>query len=885
MELKAFQKRVLEDIKNYVAEYKNCGSPSKAFSSFWKKKGLAVEKINNSDIHSYNNTIEDVPCVTVKVPTGGGKTFIACNSIPELVNEFKKGKSKVIAWFTPSDTILTQTLNNLKNPSHPYNQKLNSLLNNNVVVLDKEEALNGTSLNPSEVKAQTTILVLSVQSFAANNKDDRRVYQENGNLAEYDEIRTEDSNLIDGADGTSLIQVIADLNPIVIIDESHNFSPSLRVEMIKSINPCFVLQLTATPLKNSNIISFVDALELKKENMVKLPVIVYNQQNITDVIVNAINLRKSLEQRANNEYNNSKVYIRPIVLFQAQPKSSKDETTFDKIKKELIKDGVPEKQIKIKTAEINELKDIDLMSEDCEVRYIITINALKEGWDCPFAYILASLANRNSNIEVTQILGRILRLPYTRRYSDNLLNISYVLTSSADFDKTIRTVVSGLNDVGFSKSDYYSKVISENEGENTPDEPENQGNTIPFSTENEEDEAKEEPSDIDSVDSEKIQKAIGTDNEGGNADVDTMEKIAEQNSKEYDQKVERNASENNESQIELGYMGVSTIKTEYEGIANQIVLPRFSIKVQDANLFSDSQNKILLSKEYLEEGFSGELGSLDSSIDFTVNNTDIISIDTGSDTKANSGISAQKTSKEYTDEIKESLQTMSIEKQKENFVQVAVNRLDIKSIDRKSLKSYIERSIKSKNEQEIEEIVGNLNSSIDKIKEKLDQLLLGYREKMFDLLLSTNKIEINKKDLAYRFPKQAHTTDNTLIYDKGLYTIEDTDLNNLEKSMIRMFIDSDLVVFWHRNQSRKEFYINGFVNHYPDFIAYLSTGDILLVETKGKPFARPEYVKLGTKWQDLSGTKYHYFMVFESDPISGAYSLDDFKKILEGFSK
>lgn len=108
-------------------------------------------------------------------------------------------------------------------------------------------------------------------------------------------------------------------------------------------------------------------------------------------------------------------YIRPIVLFQAQPKNNADSTTYEKIKHTLMEMGIPESEIAIKTADKDELKNIDLSSSDCNIRYIITINALKEGWDCPFAYILATVANRTSSIDVEQILGRILRLPNTKR--------------------------------------------------------------------------------------------------------------------------------------------------------------------------------------------------------------------------------------------------------------------------------------------------------------------------------------------------------------------------------------------------------------------------------------------------------------------------------------
>ncbi|MEE1178114.1 MAG: hypothetical protein U0K71_14045 [Paludibacteraceae bacterium] len=120
----------------------------------------------------------------------------------------------------------------------------------------------------------------------------------------------------------------------------------------------------------------------------------------------------------------------------------------------LVDCGIPESQIKIKTANINELKGIDLKSEECQVRYIITVNALKEGWDCPFAYILASLANKTSNIDVEQILGRILRQPYTRKHKSILLNQSYVYSCSSNFQATLESIVKGLNGAGFSDKDY-----------------------------------------------------------------------------------------------------------------------------------------------------------------------------------------------------------------------------------------------------------------------------------------------------------------------------------------------------------------------------------------------------------------------------------------------
>lgn len=98
-----------------------------------------------------------------------------------------------------------------------------------------------------------------------------------------------------------MIQVIRKLNPVVIVDESHHATSKLSKEMLQNFNPSFVLDLTATPKRESNIISFVDARQLKAENMVKLPVIVYNRKSQEDVFISAVSLRRKLELEAVQE--------------------------------------------------------------------------------------------------------------------------------------------------------------------------------------------------------------------------------------------------------------------------------------------------------------------------------------------------------------------------------------------------------------------------------------------------------------------------------------------------------------------------------------------------------------------------------------------------------
>ena len=450
MELKSYQKEVLADLARYLELVVERQSPAKAYRAFWNEKNVMV---GPDGMPAYVDTLSGVPHVCAKVPTGGGKTYIAASAVRTIFDAMPQRRARAVVWLVPSDAILTQTRNALQNPGHPYRQRLDVDFGGAVQVYSKEQALMGQNFTPATVAEQLSVFVLSYDSFRTSKKEGRKAYQENGSLAGFAKWMNDPSVLLADTDETALIQVIRFLNPVVIVDESHHASSQLSVEMLRNFNPSFVLDLTATPKEKSNIISFVDASQLKRASMVKLPVIVYNRKSQADVYADAIAIRAKLEAQAQKEQETSGRYIRPIVLFQAQPRTSSDSTTYEKIKKTLMDGGIPEQEIAIKTGDKDELKNVDLLSPECPVRYIITVNALKEGWDCPFAYVLATVANRSSAVDVEQILGRVLRLPYTRKNKSEVLNLSYVITSSADFHQTVKKVVAGLNSAGFSSRD------------------------------------------------------------------------------------------------------------------------------------------------------------------------------------------------------------------------------------------------------------------------------------------------------------------------------------------------------------------------------------------------------------------------------------------------
>ena len=240
MELKSYQKKVIADLTRYLELLNETQNYMTAFEQFWREKsapGLGL----------YRNVIAGVPNLCIKVPTGGGKTFIACNAIRPVFDALPVTKTKAVVWLVPSEAILTQTAKALKDTSHAYRQKIDVDFGGRVEVYTKQELLNGQNFNPTAVTEQLSIMVLSYDSFRTSRKDGRKAFQENSNLAEFPKVLGKPDSPIEGADETALFQIINQLNPLVIVDESHHARSELSREMLANFNPCFVLDLTATP--------------------------------------------------------------------------------------------------------------------------------------------------------------------------------------------------------------------------------------------------------------------------------------------------------------------------------------------------------------------------------------------------------------------------------------------------------------------------------------------------------------------------------------------------------------------------------------------------------------------------------------------------------------
>ena len=445
MKLKRYQENAIQILKNFLAEA--------------NKVGGKYAFIGTTGSPYKSDYYDEIPFVCIKMPTGAGKTFVACHSIGEimdisLTNKLGKG---IVLWLVPSEAIKSQTLTKLNNRKDAHRQVLDDYFDNGVRIFSNEEAL---SIRREDVENNLCILVSTIDAFRKDKKIQSRykIYQENGAFLNFfpedrrnnDLEKDEHDEII-----ASLANVIRIYKPLIVIDEGHRAKTELSIEFLKDLQPSFIIEYTATPRAESNVLVQIHASELKEEKMIKIPIVLESVTQWQQAVKNGVLRRNELERAAKGHKTE---YIRPIALLQAeQEKESTVKVTVDELKDFLIKEcEVLGEEIAIKTSSRNDLENVDLFSRKCKIRYIITVNALAEGWDCAFAYILISVANIGSRIAVEQIIGRILRLPYASEKPNKELNFSYIFASAKNFNEAADEIVKGLETNGYSKYDLVS---------------------------------------------------------------------------------------------------------------------------------------------------------------------------------------------------------------------------------------------------------------------------------------------------------------------------------------------------------------------------------------------------------------------------------------------
>ncbi|AGG34652.1 Type III restriction protein res subunit [beta proteobacterium CB] len=461
--LKNYQKNALSCLERFLINSR-ISSHQDSFNKALLEQGRPSQ--------TYNQIFKKAPSVCLRVPTGGGKTVIAAHSVALAGKAMLDSDAPTVLWLTPSDTIRSQTLEALSNSKHPYRQALAEKFGDRIKVCDLESL---QTINPQDVGRSCVVVVATIQAFNVTNTPQRNVYSFFEELAPHfsalpsnlsadlekvtaDDLVTQpyltDKDI--GKVKYSIANWLHLQNPIVIVDEAHNNRTDRFFATLDRLNPACVLELTATPITGNNVLYHVSAQELKAEQMIKLPIVLSEHPTgWRDCLRDAILTRDNLAAIAQKESD----YIRPIALIQAAPIGN--EATVSAVKQYLIEEEkIPEEQIAIATGTQKELDGINLFSPECKIQYVITVEALKEGWDCSFAYVLASLQSVNSSKDVEQLLGRVLRMPYAKNREQDELNKAYAHIVAENFAEA----AAGLKDrmvqnMGFERLELASVII------------------------------------------------------------------------------------------------------------------------------------------------------------------------------------------------------------------------------------------------------------------------------------------------------------------------------------------------------------------------------------------------------------------------------------------
>lgn len=459
MKLKIYQQEALNALSSFCINYeKMSGNIEGAFSQTL----IELERPLEPYLRAKDSA---TPYLCIKIPTGGGKTIIAAESFKPVIGDLFQSQNFLVIWLAPSSIIVNQTIEALKDTKHPYRQAIDSAFpDSSINVMDIKDALTITF----DIKTELTILVGSMQSFNVGDDDIRKFYRENANYHHF-------LQNTEYQDNPSLANAIKMCSPYIIVDEAHKARTSLSLSNLLDFNPSFILELTATPKREhnptagiyaSNILFGATASQLKAENMIKLPIILKMVDHWEKTIIDSKNKRNELDKIALLEQAETGRYIRPIVLFRAEPNRGEDSITYGKIKKYLLKIGIKENEIAISTGDIKDLDNLvdrgckSIEDENCPIKYIITVDALKEGWDCPFAYILGVVSDLSSSTAVEQLLGRVLRNPYVEPKQNEELSYSYAVVNSKKFKETAESLKGQLIQNGFEKIEAALNIVT-----------------------------------------------------------------------------------------------------------------------------------------------------------------------------------------------------------------------------------------------------------------------------------------------------------------------------------------------------------------------------------------------------------------------------------------
>ena len=757
MELKEYQKKALGLVKKYLEILAELKAKDELARTLDTDLGIdfpykAWEKISNSYYFSKKNGLgEPLPNFYLKIPTGGGKTILACHTIDLINRIYLRRNTGIVLWTVPTTQIYRQTIASLKNREHPYRQVLDIASSGRTVILEKSDRF-----SIQDIEQNLVIMMLMLPSANRLNKDVLKVFKDSGGFTEffpYEDDRKSNEELLArfpnldcyGGPGdafgtiikTSLGNTLKILRPVVIIDEGHKTYSKTAQDTIRNFNPSIIVELSATPPKNGNILVDISGQELNREEMIKLDLHITNKASLNwkNTLLAAIEKRNLLCEKTKEYESNTGEYIRPICLIQAE-RTGKDQRGSRFIHAEDVREhlinhcGIPNDEIAIKSSEKDDIEGIDLLSRNCNINYIITKQALQEGWDCSFAYILTILTNPSSQLSITQLVGRILRQPRARKTKIKELDESYVYCFRSKAGDLLANIRQGFQQEGL--GDLYSR-ISIDEGK---------------------------PGEIESTQMNKI---------------------------EYRRKF-----------------------SHFEG---KIYLPKFVIQEsagwREVNYEMDILSRIDWQKANIESLKGIKLSEIKAK-----------------DVRATVGLSENKSELIRLKEVTESEGGLEINRVfiTRQIFDIVPNPWIAFEIGEKAFEYFIKK-------YDVQTIANNLVFIIEELRKTLEYEKDRLAEEVFRDLIETEKILffLVLRKGGYQLPnyikirkgsKILLRDDNTALEKTLFDKVPEDDFNEFEKAIAIYLDEQEKLLWWFRNISRQDYYIQAWKKHkiYPDFV-------------------------------------------------------------------
>ena len=493
MILKDYQQRALATVRNFLEEVaawrkKDAAArvqdPDWGFD--WVERAWTKSAFGQPYSSRRNGLGEPLPSFCLKIPTGGGKTLLATRVIDLVNSHFRQSRRGLVLWIVPTTQIYNQTLKALKDRDHPYRQQLDLSSGQRTLILEKTMAF-----GPRDVAENLCVLLLMLPSANRQTKETLRMFRDSGGFDRFfpadddyrahakllDEFPNLDTFEAAGLWGrnikTSLGNTVRVLRPLIILDEGHKAYSANAKATLEGFNPCMIVELSATPTKSANVLVEILGRELNAEEMIKLDLHIRNKASSDwrDTLLESVEHREQLEAEARDHEADSGTYIRPICVIQVERTGREQRKAgyvhTDDVREHLLRHpGITPEHVAVKTSSTDELKEVEdlggLMSRDCPIRFIITKQALQEGWDCPFAYVLTILTNPTSRTGLTQLVGRILRQPYACKTGVAALDESYVFCYSRRGADVLKEVRKGFGLEGLHGLE--GKVLEDNHG-------------------------------------------------------------------------------------------------------------------------------------------------------------------------------------------------------------------------------------------------------------------------------------------------------------------------------------------------------------------------------------------------------------------------------------